>query len=171
MRRAPNHALELLVRTFKIILILFGLAFAAVFFLFYFNLGPGSPYHRFHNRDANYYSGLAHACDRILQQHPHFSQHKEASTKQGERIPMWMDANDVLWDQTRLSLNDPSLPDAVRRLRPDKIYLTPRRVFIGFGVGRGAWAIIWEQDEMQTNQWTLHSNAEGLVKTVYVETK
>jgi len=82
-----------------------------------------------------------------------------------------MDANDVAWDETRITPRDPSLPDAVRALRPDEILLAPNRVFIGFGVGRLAWGIIWEQDDTQTNRWTLYSNAEGLVKTVYEERK
>ena len=84
---------------------------------------------------------------------------------------LWMDTNDVVWEQVSLSPRDSSLPDPVRTLHPDEVLLAPKRVFIGFGVVRLAWSIIWEQDEMQTNKWTLKSNAEGLVKKVYAETR
>jgi hypothetical protein len=159
-------------RAFKIILVLLAVIVTAVGVLFYFGpMGPRSPYWRFQSRDADYYSRLAHACDSLLQRHPNFVRHSEASSKEAGHAVIWMDANDVVWDQTRLTPSDPSLPDLVRALHPDEVLLAPNRVFIGFGVGRLAWAIIWEQDDTQTNRWTLQSNGDGLVKRVYAETR
>jgi hypothetical protein len=156
----------------RIILILIVAGVAVAGALIYFSpVGPGSPYRRFHARDSAYYSRLAHACDSVLQQHPQFAKHSQGSGKQLPASMLWMDANDVLWEQVRLSPQDPSLPDAVRALHPDEILLAPRRVFLGFGVGRVGWSIIWEQDEIQTNTCTLQSNAEGLVKKVYAEAR
>ena len=51
------------------------------------------------------------------------------------------------------------------------VKLARKHMFIGFGVGRLAWSIIWEQNLMQTNMWTLQSNAEGLVTKVYAEAR
>lgn len=154
-------------RTIKIILIFVCLAVVALVGFIYFGLlGPASPYHRFHNHDQGYYSGLVRACDAILKQHPNFARHTEASK---ERRYLWVDANDIVWDQTRIAPDDPSLPDAVRELHPDEILLAPTRVFIGFGVSRLAWAIIWEQDDTQTNRWKLQTNGDGYVRAVYEE--
>ena len=153
-------------RAFKIA-ILVGLAFITLIGLFFFGpLGPASPYRRFHRRERDYYLQLAGACDGILRQHPTFTRHTDASK---EFRYTWIDGNDVIWDQIRVTPDDPSLPNTVRALRPDEVLVAPKRVFIGFGVGRLAWAIIWEQDDTQTNRWTLYSNAEGLVRTVYEE--
>jgi hypothetical protein len=156
----------------RVILILIVVGVAAVGALLYFSpVGPGSRYRRFHAQDSAYYSRLAHACDSVLQQHPQFTKHSQASGKQLPALMLWMDANDVVWEQVRLSPQDASLPDAVRVLHPDEVLLAPKRVFLGFGVGRVGWSIIWEQDEIQTNTWTLQSNAEGLVKKVYAEAR
>ena len=57
------------------------------------------------------------------------------------------------------------------RYIPDEILLAPNRMFMGFGVGRLGWAIIWGQNDAQTNQWKLDSNGDGSVKTVYAETR
>jgi hypothetical protein len=160
---------------FKIVLVILALIFIALATLVYFGpMGPASPYKRFHNRNPDYYSKLAEACDSILLQHPNFTRHSETSGKQGNHTSMrmlWMDASDVLWDRTRLSPSDPSLPDIIRALHPGEILLAPGQVFIGFGVSRLGWAIIWEQDDLQTNKWTLKSNGDGYERTVYVETK
>ena len=161
-------------RASKSILILAAVVVSAVgagALLYFGPMGPASPYRRLHGRDAAYYSRLAHACDAVLQQHPHFTKHAEASGKQLPTAMLWMDADNVVWEQVRLSPGDASLPDQIRKLHPDEVLLAPRRVFIGFGVGRLGWSIIWEQDEMQTNTWTLQSNAEGLVKKLYAEAR
>jgi hypothetical protein len=157
------------VRAFKIVLIVTSLALVVLAGFIYFGpLGPASPYHRFHNQQRDYYSGLARACDTILKQHPNFTRHTEASK---ERRYLWFDENDVVWDMTRITPNDPSLPHAVQGLSPDEILLAPNRVFIGFGVGRVGWGIIWEQDDTQTNRWRLQTNGDGYVRVVYEETR
>jgi len=159
-------------RPSRVILIVVAALAIAVAALAYFGpMGLGSPYRRFHSRDAAYYSRLAHACDSVLQQHPNFTKHSQSSAKQQPPSTLWMDANDVVWEQVSLSPRDASLPDPVRTLHPDEVLLAPKRVFIGFGVGRLAWSIIWEQDEIETNKWTLKSNPEGLVKKVYAEAR
>lgn len=150
----------------KIVFVVLGLALAGLLGLFYVSpIGPASPYRRFHNHEPSYYSGLARACDAVLRQHPDFVRHTAATTNS----IIWMDANNTAWDQTRVTSNDSSLPDVVRALHPNEILLAPHRVFMGFGVGRIGWAVIWEQDDTQTNRWRLQSNRDGLVKTVYEE--
>lgn len=138
---------------------------------FYFSpFGPGSPYHRFHNHDVAYYSRLADACDTMLQQRTNYTQHTKPATGGSEDGPfIWLDANNVVWNDIRLGPDDPKLPEAVRALHPDEVLIQPDRVFIGFGIGRMGWAVIWEQDEVNTKRWTLFSNAEGAVKTVYTK--
>jgi hypothetical protein len=154
------------VRLSKIIPILVALIVAALVLVFSFSpIGPLSPYRRFNNRDAAYYSRLTHACDSVLKQHNNFTRHTEA----GHSPFLWMDANQVVWEQAKLAPSDPSVPDAIRTLKPDEILLAPGHVFMGFGVGRVGWAIIWEQDQTQTNQWILKSNGDGLEKIVYRE--
>lgn len=66
----------------------------------------------------------------------------EASTNQPATKMLWMDADNVVWEEVRLSPNDASLPSLVQS-HPDEVLLAPKRVFIGFGVGRLGWAIIW----------------------------
>ena len=156
----------------KIVLAIVGLAVISVGILFYFSpVGPGSPYHRFHSHDAGYYDRLARACDTIIQEHTNYTPHAQASPGHGESAFIWLDTNNVVWDDIRLSPIDRSLPEAVRALHPEEILLEPDRVFFGFGAGRLGWAIIWQQDDLNKNRWTLSSNAEGFVKTVYTETK
>ena len=147
------------------------LAVAVGGFVYFGPMGPGSLYHRFHGRDPVYYSRLAHACDSVLQQHPDFTKHSESATNQQPATMLWMDTDNVLWEQVRLSPKDASLPEPVRALHPDEVLLSPKRVCICFGVGRAGWSITWEQDDMQTNLWIMQSNAEGLLKRVYAETR
>ena len=128
--------------------------------------GPGHPYWRFHRRGPAYYSRLGHACDAVLRDHPHFTKHAEGSGKLRQEMMLWMDDNNVAWEQTRLSATDASLPDVVRELHPDEILLSPNRVWLGFGLGRVAWSITWQRDDVHTNKWTLQSNGDGLVKIV-----
>jgi hypothetical protein len=131
-------------------------------------LTPSTQYRRFLRRDARYYSDLGDACDALLRQHPTFQKHSGATGPKSNLL--WMDRNDVVWVQARLSGKETSFPAPIRALHPDEVLLAPGRAFIGFGVGRTGWAIIWEQDQSQTNKWTLQSNADGLVKTVYIRT-
>jgi hypothetical protein len=159
-------------RTPKIILAFLVLLLLTLSVLFYFSpIGPGSPYRRFHGRDSSYYSRLAHACDSVLSQHPIFTKHPEPIEQGTKFSTLWIDANGIIWDQIKISESDPSLPKAIHALHPDKIYLAPNRVFLGFGESRSAWSITWELDETRTNTWTMQSNAEGWVRKVYTETR
>jgi hypothetical protein len=145
--------------------------FSTVAILFYFGpFGPVSRYRRLNRRELDYYSRLAHACDSVLRQHPHFTRHSEP-VRAGELPLVWIDADNVVWNQIQLSPHDSSLPDIVQELHADEISLAPNRVFIGFGVGRAAWSFLWEQDERQTNNWTLYSNAEGYKRILFIGAK
>jgi len=148
-------------RTFKIIsglvfgvILLCGLAFLLV---------PGfhSRYLRFMGKDAAYYTEVAHACDSIMVQHP------PSST---DSVTLY--AHMVLPYTLKLSGSDPSLPKIIRALHADHILVSTNRVFIDIPPERmGGFGVIWERDEMRTNYWTLQSNGDGLVKTVYEESR
>ena len=126
--------------------------------LIYFGLaGAASRYHRFMAKDTAYYSQVAHACDAILQQHPIGS----SGLQPYAGLP----------GSFTLSAQDASLPVPIRALHPDTLILSTNRLYVGFGVGRVAWGIIWEQDEDRTNSWTLDTNADGLQKRVYAESR
>ena len=124
--------------------------------IIYFGLaGPASRYRRFMSKDNAYYFQVARACDAILQQHPIGS----SGLQPYSGLP----------GSFSLSAQAASLPAPIRALHPDTIILSTNRVYVGFGVGRLAWGIIWEQDEDRTNSWTLDTNADGLQKRVYAE--
>src|SRR6266849_492021 len=53
-------------RVARILLVFFVLSFLVLCFLW----SVRSPYIRFMGKDQQYYSDLAHACDRVLAQHP-----------------------------------------------------------------------------------------------------
>jgi hypothetical protein len=117
--------------------------------------GPYSPYKRFMDKDATYYKQVAQACDSILRQHPKGSKGLQRDA--------------ILVDSFDLSTKDLSIPATIHALHPDRIILSSNHVYVGFGVGRLSWGIIWEQDDERTNSWTLSTNADGLNKTLYTE--
>jgi hypothetical protein len=120
-----------------------------------------SPYLRFMHRDIRYYSEVAHACDAIMAQHP-------ASSTDSVALSGHM----VLPYTLKVSGSDPSLPEIIRALHADHILVSTNRVFIDIPPERmGGFGVIWERDEMRTNHWTLQSNGDGLVKTVYEESR
>jgi len=120
-----------------------------------------SPYLRFMHKDAGYYSEIAHACDSIMVQHPPSS--TDSVTLYGHM---------VLPFTLKLSGGDPSLPKIIRALHADHILVSTNRVFIDIPPERmGGFGVIWERDEMRANYWTLQSNGDGLVKTVYEESR
>jgi hypothetical protein len=131
-----------------------GLVFALVFFG---PLGPGSKYHRFMAKDRTYYFEVARGCDAILKQHPVGSD--------GLKPRLGLPGSFIL------SAQDASLPLTIRALQPDTIILSSNHVYVGFGVGRLAWGIIWQQDDSRTNSWTLSTNADGLEKRLYAEAR
>jgi hypothetical protein len=124
-----------------------------------------SQYIRFTEKDQKYYAEIARACDSVLQQNTTFSKHTEAQNPKNDFL--WMDASNVVWNQIILSGQDPSLPKAIRALNPNKILIASNHVCICIGV-RPDFTIIWGQDEMRTNAWTLTCNGEGAVENLYV---
>jgi hypothetical protein len=70
----------------------------------------------------------------------------------------------------RISASDTSLPKIVRDLQPQQVTITSNRVHLIVGQGRG-FGIAWEQDEMRTNVWVIHTFAESLVRVAYEETR
>ena len=120
-----------------------------------------SRYLRFMGKDVAYFTEVAHACDSIMAQHPPSS--TDSVTLYGHM---------VLPYTLKLSGSDPSLPKIIRALHADHILVSTNRVFIDIPPERmGGFGVIWERDEMRTNHWTLQSNGDGLVKTVYEESR
>ena len=120
-----------------------------------------SRYLRFMGKDVAYFTEVAHACDSIMVQHP------PSST---DFVTLY--AHMVLPYTLKLSGSDPSLPKIIRALHADHILVSTNRVFIDIPPERmGGFGVIWERDEMRTNHWTLQSNGDGLVKTVYEESR
>jgi hypothetical protein len=118
-----------------------------------------SPYLRFVGKDNMYYSQFAEACDQVLQQHPVGT--NDWVYHEGTRSPQ---------NALRISPHDPSLPKAIRNVSPDDIIVSSNRVWIGVGVGRGAFGIVWEQDE-GLNTWSLRTYAESMMKVHYTTTR
>jgi hypothetical protein len=142
-------------RSVKIIL---GLAVFAI--LIFYTVGLfSSRYLRFMHEDTAYYSQVAHACDAIMQQHPlNFG----GSTA--------LSSNMMLLDTLKLSGRDPSLPEIIRALHPDRISVSANQVFINIPPERGGgFGLIWKHGDLETNNWVLQTGADGLIKTVYSE--
>ena len=132
-------------RSFRIILVI-TVVMAFVLGLFY--LLPmmfESHYIRLQHKSREYYVELAAACDSILAKHP-------------------SGTNEVIW----IPVTDPSLPKVVRDLRPLKLKVNPRNVWmlldydsrVGIGLG-------WGPKLDDTNVWTLSIGAEGLETVLY----
>ncbi len=120
-----------------------------------------SPYLRFTHKGIGYYSEVAHACDSVLQQHQ-VSSNDTVTLNSGMVLPYTQ----------KLSGSDASLPKIIGALHPSEILVSSNRVFIEIPPERmGGFAVIWERDEMRTNYWALQSNGDGLVKTVYEESR
>jgi hypothetical protein len=108
-----------------------------------------SDYLRFmEDKDQQYYSEFARACDSMLSQHP-------------------VGTNESI----RISGDDLSLPKIVRDLqpKPSRVTISSNRVHIMAGVSRPGFGIEWQQDEMRTNVWVLRTAAEGLIRVAYEE--
>jgi len=159
-------------RLSRILFLLLVLLLIAAFVLFYRGpFGPASPYHRFHNRGADYYSELARAADVLIVQHTNFIKVSDTTNAPSQWSPKWINANEVAVYQIKLPTTDPALPRLIRDLNPEEILLAPNRVYMGFGVSRAHWAIIWERDEIQTNTWVLSTNGDGYVRKAYTENR
>ena len=99
----------------------------------------------FKYKSAKYHSKFAEACNSMLAQNT-------------------LGTNKALY----LSVADASIPKIISDLRPKNITLTSNGVFILVRSGHvGGLAVIWAQDEAQTN-WALRiSNGEGSQDVVY----
>jgi hypothetical protein len=137
-------------------------------FVYYNPDGPFA-YGRFHLRSSEYYSQLAHDCDSLLKQHQTFSKHP-TSQELKDSYAFWMDTNNVLWEDNKVSVNDPSLPKIIRSLHPHEILIEPKRVLIEIGF-RPNFVIIWGESDTRTNVWTLATDGEGLETALYSEVR
>jgi len=140
----------------RVILILVLVLGGAVWALF----GHRSPYLRFTQKGSSYYREFAGACDSLLGQHP-----------VGTNDWVYRSGRRSSENSIRISPQDPSLPKVIRDVRPDDVILSSKRVWIGIGVGRGAFGIEWIQDTSGTNGWSLRTYAESLEKLLYQTTK
>jgi hypothetical protein len=118
-----------------------------------------SRYLRFVGKDSAYFRQFAEACDLLLQQHP-----------VGTNDWVYLSGGLPPENSIQLSGRDPSVPKVIRALDPERIIISSNRVWIGVGVGRGGFGIIWEQDR-PPDGWGLHTSGEGLEKTHYETTK
>jgi hypothetical protein len=135
-------------------IVLFCVLAAGFFFL-------SSPYLRFRYKSTSYYSEVAHACDSVLQQHP-VSSKDTATFNSGMVLPYTLS----------ISLGDVSLPKIISALHPDMILVSTNGVWIEIPPGRtGGFAVTWGPDNLRTNHWALQAGGDGLVKTVYEESK
>jgi hypothetical protein len=146
-------------RALKIILGVASVAILLLYPLFAFWLCPYR-YLRFMHRDTAYYTQVAHACDVIKQQHP-VSPYDSVTLSSGLVLPYTL----------KLSGGDPSLPKIIRALHANPILVSTNRVWMKVAAewGRAGFGLIWEREEMVTNNWALSTAAEGLSKTVYEE--
>ena len=111
--------------------------------IFVLNFMP--EYFLFRHRSERYYADFATACDVVLEQHP-------------------LGTNKFI----ELHAMDSSIPKIIRDLRPAKIKLAPNWVWILHGEGI-EFGITWEQqNQTQTNAWTLSATCESDIKIVYV---
>jgi len=120
-----------------------------------------SRYLQFMGKDTAYYTDIAHACDLVLQQHP-VSSNDTVTLYSHMSLPY----------TKKLSGEEASLPKIIRALHPDEILVSSNRVWIEIPPERmGGFVITWEPGDMHTNYWALQSNGDGLVKTVYEESR
>jgi hypothetical protein len=99
----------------------------------------------FTQRDQMYYKAFAKACE-LVRQHP-------------GSAPI---------DGSKVSPDSVPLPDILRDLHPAYLRLSPQRIFISIGVGRGAYGIAWQRQEINPSVWELRTYAESLEKVLCV---
>ena len=97
------------------------------------------------HKSARYYIDLTAACDSLIAQHP-------------------LGTNNVI----RIPVTDPSLPKLIQDLRPIKVQVSPRRVWLLLGSDSHAgFGLAWEPQYGQTNLWILHTSAESVDTVIY----
>ncbi|HWW02717.1 MAG TPA: hypothetical protein VNZ64_23660 [Candidatus Acidoferrum sp.] len=93
-------------------------------------------------RDEAFYSRVASACE-------------DARTNTPATIA----------DNRKISPEGLALPAVLRDLHPDYLRITTNRVFLSFGVGRGAYNVVWEQ--AGGSSWKLTTYAEDLERILF----
>ena len=150
MMRAPRIILAIAAG----VILLFCVALLAL------NVLP-SPYLRFMHKDIHYYSEIARACDMVLKQYP-VSSNDSVQLSRDMGLPY----------TKRVSGRDATLPKTIRALHPDYVLVSSNRIYVWIPPERmGGFGVIWEQDDLRTNYWTLRSNGDGLEKIVYEEAR
>lgn len=97
--------------------------------------------YRFDHQNDDYYATLSQACDLVLAEHP-------------------LGTNKFI----ELSVNDPSLPQIIRDLQPQKIKIGPQSFWM---VHRDSFGITWGKSDYYTNFWVLSSCCESDERDLY----
>ena len=105
-----------------------------------------SSYLRFMNKSHEYYSELARACESVLLAHP-------------------LGTNEFI----RIQARDSSVPRIIQNLHPERVTVSPNRVHILVGVGRGGFGIAWEPQDAR--HWRITTYAESLERVAAVGTR
>ena len=105
-------------------------------------------YLEFMAKDSTFYRQVSEGCDKLLLQ---------ASARDGNSYTVRGD--------------DASLPEILRKLKPEFVDIDSNHIYIRIGVGRGAYGITWEQAEQAESKWELTTTAEGLRNVVFSMTK
>lgn len=101
-------------------------------------------YLSFIGRDAAFYSRVAGACEEVRTNAP-----------------------GAIADNRKISPEGLTLPTVLRDLHPDYLRITTNRVFLSFGVGRGAYGVAWEP--AGGSSWKLTTYAESLERILFTE--
>jgi len=129
-------------------------------------------YGGFRKRDISYYNDLADACEQLRSRLP-----ASITNIPSDLIPYGGGTSDEIRDlqwqfhKRKINGDDQSLPLLIRAMKADYVEFNSDRVFISFGVGRMAWAIIWAQHFDDDSLWELETNGDGYRQTVFSRKK
>ena len=129
----------------RLLLLLAVFALLGLLLLTRAKLGTKSPYESFISHQAPYFAEVAHACDELLKGHQGMT-------------------NGFL----ELAGNEPSLPGGVLRLGASEVRIYPNRVWIGFEAEKDSFAVLWEPQADDPKSWTLMTDFDGYLRSVYV---
>jgi hypothetical protein len=94
--------------------------------------------HKFTHRDVGYYTDFAKACDELLQNYP-------------------LGTDEFM----EIAKTDPSIPEIIRDLQPQKIEITSNHIWMAVEFGRLAFGVSWSPREGMTNPWVITVKNEG----------
>jgi hypothetical protein len=129
-------------------------------------------YGHFRSRDVKYYYDFADACDQLRSQFP-----DSVTNIPPDLIPYGGPPDllrDLKWHYQKRKVpgDDQSLPPLIRALKAEYVLFNYDRVFISFGAGRMAWAIMWEQHNLEDDSmWELATNIDGTRQGVFSRKK